>query len=91
MCIRDRDGVDSGTVVDGIDDVVDGVDSGTVVDGIDDVVDLSLIHISGEVRPDVEIVDLIRLTHGIVIANEQAPDQSRVDPMFEVVIAGIRT
>jgi AcrR family transcriptional regulator len=46
---------------------------------------------AGDVRPDVEIVDVIRLMHGIVIANEQAPDQSRVNPMFDVVIAGIRT
>ena len=46
---------------------------------------------AGEVRPDVEIVDLLRFMHGIVIANEQAPDQSRVDPMFDLVIAGIRT
>jgi len=46
---------------------------------------------AGEVRPDVDIVDVIRLMHGIVIANEQAPDQSRVNPMFDVVIAGIRT
>jgi len=46
---------------------------------------------AGEVRLDVEIVDLLRLMHGIVIANEQTPDQSRVDPMFDVVIAGIRT
>jgi AcrR family transcriptional regulator len=46
---------------------------------------------AGDVRPDVEIVDLLRLMHGIVIANEQAPDQSRVEPMFDVVIAGIRT
>jgi AcrR family transcriptional regulator len=46
---------------------------------------------AGEVRADVEIVDLLRLMHGIVIANEQAPDQSRVVPMFDVVIAGIRT
>lgn len=46
---------------------------------------------AGEVRPDVEIVDLLRFMHGIVIANEQAPDQSRVNPMFDLVIAGIRT
>lgn len=44
-----------------------------------------------QVRPDVEIVDLLRLMQSIVIANEQAPDQSRVNPMFDVVIAGIRT
>jgi AcrR family transcriptional regulator len=46
---------------------------------------------AGEVRSDVEIVDLLRFMHGIVIANEQAPDQSRVNPMFDLVIAGIRT
>jgi AcrR family transcriptional regulator len=45
---------------------------------------------AGEVRLDVEIIDLLRLMHGIVIANEQAPDQSRVNPMFDLVIAGIR-
>jgi AcrR family transcriptional regulator len=46
---------------------------------------------AGEVRQDVEMVDVLRLTHGIVLANEQAPDQSRVGSMFDVVIAGIRT
>ena len=30
---------------------------------------------AGEVRPDVEMVDVLRLMHGIVFANEQAPDQ----------------
>ncbi len=46
---------------------------------------------AGEVRPDVEIASLLRLMHGIVMANEHAPDQSLVNPMFDVVIAGIRT
>jgi AcrR family transcriptional regulator len=46
---------------------------------------------AGEVRADVEMVDVLRLMHGIVLANEQAPDQSRVNRMFDVVIAGIRT
>jgi hypothetical protein len=46
---------------------------------------------AGEVREDVEMVDVLRLMHGIVLANEQAPDQSRVNRMFDVVIAGIRT
>jgi hypothetical protein len=36
------------------------------------------------------MVDVLRLMHGIVLANEQAPDQSRVNRMFDVVIAGIR-
>jgi AcrR family transcriptional regulator len=46
---------------------------------------------SGEVRSDVEMVDILRLMHGIVLANEQAPDKTRVSRMFDVVIAGIRT
>jgi hypothetical protein len=39
----------------------------------------------------VEIVDVLRLIHGIVLANEQAPDAERVEGMFNLVIAGIRT
>jgi AcrR family transcriptional regulator len=46
---------------------------------------------AGEVRADVEMIDLLRLMHGIAIANEQAPDQSRIDRMFDVVVAGIRS
>ena len=44
---------------------------------------------AGEVRGDVEMVDILRLMHGIVLANEQAPDKTRVTRMFDVVIAGI--
>jgi AcrR family transcriptional regulator len=46
---------------------------------------------AGEVRADIEMVDVLRLMHGIVLANEQATDQSRRTQMFDVVIAGIRT
>lgn len=46
---------------------------------------------AGVVRDDVDIVDVLRLIHGIVLANEQAPDPRRVESMFDLVIAGIRT
>jgi len=45
---------------------------------------------AGEVRPDVEIGDVLRLVHGIVLINESAPDPERAERMFDVVIAGIR-
>ncbi len=44
----------------------------------------------GLVREDIDMIDLLRLTHGIVLASEQARDNQRVDSMFELVIAGIR-
>ena len=46
---------------------------------------------AGVVRDDVEIVDVLRLIHGIVLANEQSPDAQRVEGMFNLVIAGIRS
>ena len=45
---------------------------------------------AGAVRPEVRMADVLRLMHGIVLANEQAPDPERVDGMFDLVIAGIR-
>ena len=45
---------------------------------------------SGGVDADVDLVDVIKLVYGIVMANENAPDPSRVDRMFAMVIAGIR-
>jgi AcrR family transcriptional regulator len=44
----------------------------------------------GFVREDIDIIDVLRLTHGIVLASEQARDDQRVDGMFNLVIAGIR-
>lgn len=44
----------------------------------------------GDVRSDVEMVDVLRLIHGIVLASEQAPDPERVERMFDLVMAGIR-
>jgi AcrR family transcriptional regulator len=46
---------------------------------------------SGTVRCDVELPDVLRLIHAIVIANEQFPDPDQVQRMFDLVIAGIRT
>lgn len=46
---------------------------------------------AGEVRPDVELVDVLRLVYGIVLATEQACASDRADRMFDLVIAGIRT
>jgi AcrR family transcriptional regulator len=45
---------------------------------------------AGTVRPDVEMLDLLRLMHGIVLANEAAPEPEQAERMFELVMAGIR-
>ena len=45
---------------------------------------------AGEVRPGVDMVDVLRLVHGVVLANEQSPDPEGVARMFDLVIAGIR-
>ncbi len=45
---------------------------------------------AGVVRADVDLIDVLRLIHGIVLANEQTPDARRVEAMFDLVIAGIR-
>ncbi len=45
---------------------------------------------AGAVRPDVELSDVMRLVHGIVLINERAPDPERAERMFDVVMAGIR-
>ncbi|MGH9020906.1 MAG: TetR/AcrR family transcriptional regulator [Acidimicrobiales bacterium] len=44
---------------------------------------------AGEVRDGVDLVDVLKLLYGIVMACEQVPDQVRIDRMFDVVIAGI--
>jgi AcrR family transcriptional regulator len=45
---------------------------------------------TGEVRADVELHRVLRLILGILLANEDAPDPDGVEPMFDIVIAGIR-
>jgi AcrR family transcriptional regulator len=46
---------------------------------------------AGAVRSGVEMVDVLRLIYGVVLANEHSTDPERAEPMFELVIAGIRT
>jgi AcrR family transcriptional regulator len=46
---------------------------------------------SGEVKSDIDLIDVLRLMGGIVMANENAPDPQRVDRMFDVVITGIKS
>jgi hypothetical protein len=36
------------------------------------------------------MLDLLRLMHGIVLANEAAPEPEQAERMFELVMAGIR-
>lgn len=45
---------------------------------------------AGQVRADVDLVRVLRLILGILLANEEAPDPDGVGPMFAIVIAGIR-
>jgi AcrR family transcriptional regulator len=46
---------------------------------------------AGQVRPDVDLADVLRLLHGIVIATEQADeDPERAQRMFDLVVAGLR-
>ena len=46
---------------------------------------------AGQVRPGVDLADVLRLIHGIVIASEGADDDpEREARMFDLVIAGLR-
>ena len=45
---------------------------------------------AGEARTGIEMGDVLRLIHGIVLANQHAPEPGRAERMFEVVIAGLR-
>ena len=45
---------------------------------------------AGVARADVEIVDVMRLVHGINMVNAAAPDPAQQARMFDLVIAGIR-
>lgn len=46
---------------------------------------------AGQVRQDLELIRILRLILGILLANEEAPDPAGVGPMFEIVVSGIRT
>lgn len=46
---------------------------------------------AGQVRGDVDLGDLLRLLHGMVLATAETPDTSeQVDRMFALVVAGLR-
>lgn len=45
---------------------------------------------AGQVRADVQIVDVIRLVYGIVLVNEHSSDPDGVNRMFDLVFDGIR-
>jgi AcrR family transcriptional regulator len=46
---------------------------------------------AGAVRMEVDLVDVLRLVYGIVLANEHASDPHRAERMLDLVIAGITT
>jgi AcrR family transcriptional regulator len=46
---------------------------------------------AGEIRPDVHMLDVIRLVYGIALVNERASDPDGANRMLDLVIAGIRT
>jgi AcrR family transcriptional regulator len=51
---------------------------------------LSQAQAAGTVRDEVELADVLRLIHGVVLANQQVPDPERAGRMFDLVMAGIR-
>ncbi len=46
---------------------------------------------AGQIRTDVQLVDVIRLVYGIVMVNKHASDPDGVNRMLDLVIAGIKT
>lgn len=46
---------------------------------------------AGQIKTDIDLTRVLRLILGILLANEDAPDPDGVGPMFDIVIAGIRT
>ncbi len=46
---------------------------------------------TGQIRTDVELVDVVRLVYGIAMVNEHASDPDGANRMLDLVIAGIRT
>jgi AcrR family transcriptional regulator len=45
---------------------------------------------AGQVRPDADASDLIRLVHAVTIATEMAPDPGQADRMLELILDGLR-
>ncbi len=47
--------------------------------------------VSGQIRTDFHLVDVVQLVYGITMVNEYASDPDGVNRMLDLVIAGIRT
>jgi AcrR family transcriptional regulator len=45
---------------------------------------------AGVVRPEVELVDVLRMLHGILMVEEGSDDPDRTERMFELLLAGLR-
>lgn len=46
---------------------------------------------AGQIRTDVQMLDVIRLVYGIAMVNEHVSDPDGANRMLDIVIAGIRT
>jgi AcrR family transcriptional regulator len=46
---------------------------------------------AGQIRADVQLLDVIRLVYGIVMVNEHASDAESANRMFDLIIEGIST
>jgi AcrR family transcriptional regulator len=44
---------------------------------------------ASEVGPDVDLADVLRLIHAVVLASERAPDPDSAARLFDLVVAGI--
>jgi AcrR family transcriptional regulator len=45
---------------------------------------------AGQVRPDIEVSDLLRLSHAVVAATERLPDQAgEADRLLDIVLGGV--
>ena len=45
---------------------------------------------AGQVRPDIDVADLLRLSHAVVSATERVPDRAReADRLLEIMLGGV--
>jgi AcrR family transcriptional regulator len=45
---------------------------------------------AGQIRPDIEVSDLLRLSHGVVAATDRLPDQAgEADRLLDIMLGGI--
>jgi AcrR family transcriptional regulator len=46
---------------------------------------------AGQIRTDVDLLDMVRIVYGIVMVNVHASDPDGIDRMLDLVVAGIKT